>query len=91
MKQKRKYLIYFIISLLSINIVLEKEEIVVEKQAISEILTKIDKIYVQIKKNEITPKTDYLFNNLGKNKNFEKTISQLEKMEAFGESFIPRS
>ena len=91
MKQKRKYLLYFIISLLSMNIVLEKEEIVVEKQAISEILTKIDKIYVQIKKNEITPKTDYLFNNLGKNKNFEKTISQLEKMEAFGESFIPRS
>ena len=39
------------------------EEIVVEKQAISEILTKIDKIYVQIKKNEITQKTDYLFNN----------------------------
>ena len=92
MKQKRKYLLYFIISLLSINIVLEKEEIVVEKQAISVILTKIDKIYIQIKKNEITPKTDYLFNNnLGKNKNFEKTISQLEKMEAFGESFIPRS
>ena len=91
MKQKRKYLIYFIIALLSMNIILEKEEIVVEKQAISTILTKIDKIYVQIKKNEITPKTDYLFNNLAKNKNFEKTISQLEKMEAFGETFIPRS
>lgn len=90
-KQKRKYLIYFIITLLCMNIVLEKEVIVSQKEEISVILTKIDKIYSQIKNNEITPKTDYLFMNNDKNKNFEKTISKLEKMESFGETFTPRS
>jgi hypothetical protein len=53
------------------------------------IISKIDKIYLQVKKNEIGPKTDYLFKGM-KNKNFEKTIQRLEQLNNFSEIFIPR-
>jgi hypothetical protein len=88
--KKRKYILYFVVSVLCENID-ASEEIIRDKQkeVISNVLSKIDFIYKQIKKNERSPGTDYLFKNIH-NSNLEKTIEKLEKMNTFGETFIPR-
>jgi hypothetical protein len=88
--RKRKYILYFVVSILCENILVE-EEIIREKQKeiVYSVLRKIDMIYKQIKKNEISPGTEYLFKDI-KASNLEKTIQKLETMNSFGENFIPR-
>jgi len=88
--KKRKYLLYFVVSLLCENVALD-EEIIREKQKeiVTNVLKNIDMVYSQIKKNEVSPGTDYLFKDV-KASNLEKTIEKLEKMNSFGETFIPR-
>ena len=75
-KKKRKHLIYFSLSLLTEKIDYNIP-ITESKDNISQIMKKINSIYLQIKKNEQSPKTDYLFNGLDKS-NFSKTIERLE-------------
>ena len=75
-KRKRKHIIYYSIYLLiekidfNVNIINQKEKII----AITE---KINIIYKDIKKNEVSPNTDYLFSNID-NKNLEKTVEKME-------------
>ena len=88
--KKRKYILYFVVSLLCENLSMDEEIIRKSQQEIvSNILKKIDTVYKQIKKNEVSPGTDYLFKDL-KSSNLEKTIEKLEAMNTFGETFIPR-
>jgi hypothetical protein len=87
---KRRYILYFVVSLLCENISLN-EEIMREqqKEVVTNVIKNIDSIYRQIKKNEESPGTDYLFKDV-KASNLEKTIEKLEAMNNFGEKFVPR-
>ena len=77
-KKKRRFVIYFAISLLTekydlnINILNDKEKI-------DNITKKINVVYTQIKKNEIKPETDYLFNGINKS-NIDKTLERIDTM-----------
>ena len=76
--KKRKYLIYFAISLL-VDPVDLKVEIVSNQEVINNVAAKIGKIYAQVKKNEESPETDYLFNGVERS-NLEKSIEKIEAL-----------
>lgn len=78
-KRRRKYLIYNAISLLT-EPVNYKIEMVSNLSLLKQIVDNINTIYKDIKKAEITPKTDYLYTGLSKS-NLNKTIERLEKIK----------
>jgi hypothetical protein len=86
--KKRRLIMYFIIGVFTEPFSVE-EEIVKDKAKILVITQNINKIYKQIKKNEYSPGTDYLYQN-AKASNLEKTIEKLDKMNSLGEEYIPR-
>ena len=86
--KKRRFLLYFIIELFTEPYALD-EDIIKDKNKVIILTKKIDKIYKEVKQNEISPGTDYLYENL-KVSNLEKTIAKLETMNNLGDDFIPR-
>jgi len=75
--KKRRYLLYFAVSLLT-QPVLANIELINDKKLIQNIIERIDTVYKQIKKNEISPKTDYLFANLTKEHNLENSMKKMD-------------
>lgn len=77
-KKRRRFIIYYAMALLTESVDLNIE-IVNNKFQVENILKKIDVVYRDVKKNEESPKTDYLFTNTVKS-NLDKTIERLDKM-----------
>ena len=84
-KKKRKYLIYFAISLVTEKFN-SNIDIIENKSVIDDIVKKINLIYKEIKKNEIAPATDYLFNGVEKSSR-EKTFEKLEALKGINTIF----
>jgi hypothetical protein len=81
-KRKRRYLIYFAVCLLTEPVIMT-QEIVSNKETIETVVKKIDTVYKQVKKNEISPKMDYLSGSVGGAKSdLDKTIEKMDKLNA---------
>lgn len=85
--KKRKHLLYFAIELLT-EYVPTNINLIGNKETVKHVMDKINEIYKQIKKNEQSPKTEYLFNNLRKENNLENSIKKLNMIENM--DFVPR-
>ena len=82
-KAKRRYLLYFAISLLTESYATEKEIILPQNKGMVDLVVqKINSVYKQIKKNEVAPATDYLMQGV-KRSDLEKTIDKIEKLNSF--------
>ena len=88
--KRRKYLLYFAVELLT-EIVPTNVEIMNAhcKEILPTITDKIDLVYKQVKQNEHSPNTDYLFNNVDMENNMDRTIAKMDMMN--GMDFIPRN
>ena len=80
-KKRRKFLIYFAISILT-EAVDFGIDIITNKKELDAIIKKIGVVYKDVKKNEEAVQTDYLFNGLAERSNLDKTIERLDKMNS---------
>ena len=85
-RKKRRYLIYFAISLLTTEYDC-RIEMVQDKLIIETAVSNINSLYKQIKQHEISPATDYLFSSAGysgddKKGDLERTIKRLETLNS---------
>ena len=77
-KKKRRYLLYFAVSLLTQPYATRQDIILPDyKDKINNVVQKIDAVYREIKKNEVSPKMDYLFQGTGKS-DLDRTIAKLD-------------
>jgi hypothetical protein len=75
--KKRRYLLYFAVALLT-EPVPTNIDLMTNKPMIQNISDKINEVYKQIKKQEESPNTDYLFANLQKENAFEKSMKKMD-------------
>jgi hypothetical protein len=81
--KKRRYLLYFAVALLTepvptnIDIISQAN-----KPLIQNATDKINAIYKQIKKNEESPNTEYLFANVERENTFEKSMRKMELLNS---------
>jgi hypothetical protein len=75
--KKRRYLLYFAVALLT-EPVPTNIELMPNKPMVQIVVDKINTIYKQIKRNEESPNTEYLFANLERENTFEKSMRKME-------------
>ena len=79
--KKRRHLLYFVIEMITepYNKLIP---IVTDKSKVENTMLHIDSVYKQIKKNEHSPKTDYLFTGLNDNNSYQKSLQRMELMNS---------
>jgi len=86
--KKRRYLLYFAVGLLT-ETVQTNIDIITDKTILQNVIEKINGIYKEIKKNEESPNTEYLFANLDKQNTFAESVKRMEIMDSL--DFVPRN
>jgi hypothetical protein len=79
--KKRRYMLYFAVSLCTEHTDLTVE-LVSNKKMVELAVSNINNIYRQIKKNEVSPGTDYLFNGLNKQNELEKSLEKMNMVNS---------
>jgi hypothetical protein len=79
--KKRRYLLYFAVALMTEPYSMTGE-IIADKTVLESVVSHIGNVYKQIKKNEHSPNTDYLFAGMERENNFEKTVQKMELMNS---------
>jgi len=87
--KKRRYLLYYAVAIVTEPVPI-MIELVSNKAVVQSVIDKIDEVYKQIKKNEENPNMDYLYSNMDKQNNAEKTFRKLEMIENLA-SIAPRT
>ena len=77
-QKRRRFIIYFAIALLTEQVDMSIE-MIGDRVKTDAIIKKINVVYKDVKKNEVSPETDYLYSGIGRT-NLDKTIERLETM-----------
>ena len=80
--RKKRYMLYFAISLITENVnyggnIVSEEH----REIVQRVVSKTDDIYNQLKHSEQRPTTDYLMNGIKARSNAEQTVSALDAMQ----------
>jgi hypothetical protein len=86
--KKRKYLLYYAIELFTEPIT-ASVDIVTNHEVLKMVVDKIDNIYKQIKKNEESPGTEYLFSNINSHNTFNDSVKKIKIMENMNFGYNP--
>jgi hypothetical protein len=87
--KRRRYLLYFAVGLLTEIVPTNIEIITIDnKRILASIIEQTYLIYKQIKKNEVSPNTEYLFSSMERENNLERSRRKLEILDAM--DVIPR-
>jgi hypothetical protein len=79
--KKRRYLLYFAVALLCEPVQFDIE-LIQNKEMVKNIIIKINEVYKQIKKNEESPNTEYLFSNIDQQNQMEQSMRKLDLMNS---------
>jgi len=77
-QKRRRFIVYFAVALLTEQVDMSIE-MIGDRGKTDAIIKKINVVYKDVKKNEVSPETDYLYSGIGKT-NLDKTIERLETM-----------
>jgi len=89
--KRRRFLLYYAIGLLTESSVSIHADMMPDRALLETVVHQIDHVYRQIKKNEVSPQTDYLFDGVEQPNSTERILQQLElvnQADRFGERVL---
>jgi hypothetical protein len=86
--KRRRYLLYFAVALLTEEVP-NHIELMPNKNMITNVVDKINEVYKQVKKNEVSPNTEYLFSGIKEDKAaFERSMKKMDLVNSIDFSMI---